>query len=66
MNRQGGFVMLNRLLVKIFVKEKIRPGVLAHILVLIGVDRTAVQLLEAIVVAVQHIGIDGKGVVAAD
>ena len=54
------------LLVQILVKEKIRPGVLTHILVLIGVDRTAVKLFEAVIVAVQHIRIDGKGIVAAD
>ena len=43
--------------------EKFRPVILAHILVLIGVDRACVKLLKAVVVAVDQRGVDRDVVV---
>ena len=44
----------------VVIEEILCPGILVHILVLEGVYRTCVQLLEAVVVAVKDIDVDGK------
>ena len=48
----------------VVIKEEFGPVILAHVFILIGVYGAGIQLGKTIVIAIQHIDIDGEGIVA--
>ncbi|SDB35359.1 hypothetical protein SAMN02910317_01757 [Ruminococcaceae bacterium FB2012] len=53
-------------LIQILIKEEISPVILAHIFILIGVHSASIKFLEAVIVAIQHLGINRKCVETLD